>query len=547
MHRPAASDSRSPAYLLRITTTRSPVSQENDMKSPNRKLALAVVATLAAATGHASSHREAPAITRTPAVDATDFYLFNSYEPGRSGYVTVIANYLPLQDAYGGPNYFALDDDALYEILIDNNGDAREDLTFQFRFHSRLGNGGKGLALDVGDETVAVPLKNIGPVSAQDRSFLNFREYYTLKLVRGDRRDGNSSPIIRSSDGSTNFGKPYDFVGTKTFGSVAGYEQYARRFIHDIAIPGCQSPGRVFVGQRDEPFAVNLGRIFDLVNLVPVDGSAFPGGIQQDPANDTIADKNITTLALELPKRCLVGKGNGVIGGWTAASVRKSVVSNAPVRDDGAVTATGPWVQVSRLSNPLVNEVVIGLPDKDAFNASEPRGDAQFATYVTNPTLPALIDVLFRDAVNATLGTNISNLAPSNLPRTDLVTAFLTGFQGVNQQATVRAAEMVRLNTAIAATPAAQQSTFGVAGGDLAGFPNGRRPGDDVVDLALRVVMGRLCHPLTIGGNSVDLGLCQPAAAPIGLAPLTDGAPVSSADFDTAFPYLRTPFPGSGS
>ena len=365
--------------------------------------------------------------------------------------------------------------------------------------------------------------------------------------MRGDRRKGTPKNVTSVADGASRFTKPYDFVGTKTFGSVAGYEDYARRFVYDVSIPGCQAPGRVFVGQRDEPFAVNLGKIFDLVNLVPVDGSAFPGGIRQDAANDIISDKNITTLALELPKSCLAGNGNGVIGGWTTASVPRSRIANAPVGQAGPETTSGPWVQVSRLSNPLVNEVVIGLPDKDAFNASEPRNDGQFATYVTNPTLPVLVDVLFRDAVNATLGTNIPNLAPSNLPRVDLVTAFLTGFKGVNQLATVKPSEMVRLNTKIAATPAAKQNTFGVAGGDLAGFPNGRRPGDDVVDIALRVVMGRLCHPLTIGGNSVDLGLCSPAAAPIGLAPLTDGAPVSSANFDVAFPYLRTPFPGSGS
>lgn len=503
------------------------------MKGPMRLIPLAVATALAAGAAGASSHREAPNIARLPTVDATDFYLFNSYEPGREGYVTVLANYLPLQDPYGGPNYFALDAGALYEILIDSNGDAKEDLTFQFRFRNRLGNANQGIALDIGGKAVAVPLKNVGPVSAQDVSLLNFRESYTLNLVRGERRVNAPEAVRRVGDGATALGKPYDFVGTKTFGSVAGYEQYARSFVHDIAIPGCKLPGRVFVGQRDEPFAVNLGRVFDLVNIVPVDGSAFPGGIQQDPANDTIADKNITTLALELPKQCLAGRGNGVIGGWTTASLRQS--------------QGGPWMQVSRLSNPLVNEVVIGLPDKDAFNASVPRRDAQFAAYVTNPTLPALLDVLFRDAVNATLGTNLANLAPSNLPRLDLVTAFLTGFKGVNQQATVRPAEMVRLNTGIAATPAAQQSTFGVAGGDLAGFPNGRRPGDDVVDIALRVVMGRLCHPLTIGGGSVDLGLCQPSQAPVGLAPFTDGAPVSAADFDATFPYLRTPFPGSGS
>jgi hypothetical protein len=201
---------------------------------------------------------------------------------------------------------------------------------------------------------------------------------------------------------------------------------------------------------------------------------------------------------------------------------------------------------VSRLSAPLVNEVVIGIPDKDRFNASQPKDDGQFATYVTNPTLPALLDALFRGPVNQTLGTNIPNLAPNNFPRSDLVTAFLTGFGGVNQLKTVTPSEMARLNTGIPAVAAASQSNFGVAGGDLAGFPNGRRPGDDTVDIALRVVMGRLCYPLTIGGNSVDLGLCTPANAPVGNVPFTDGAPVSAADFDTTFPYLTTPLPGAG-
>jgi hypothetical protein len=516
------------------------------MKGPNRLITLAVATALWAGAAQASSHREAPNITRYPAVDATDFYLFNSYEPGREDYVTVIANYLPLQAPYGGPNYFALDQGAQYAIHIDSNGDAREDLTFQFRFRNRLGNQNAGLALDIGGESVAVPLKNIGPVARGDRSALNFNETYTIRAVRGVGASSTAADVTRASNGSRVFVKPYDFVGTKTFGSVENYEKYARAHVYDISIPDCAVPGRVFVGQRDESFVVNLGRVFDLVNIVPVDGTEFPGGIQQDPANDIIGGENITTIALELPKACVTRPGNGVIGGWTTASLRETRTAAAPAGGGSAETGTGPWIQVSRLSNPLVNEVVIGLPDKDAFNGSRPRDDAQFATYVTNPTLPALLDILFRDAVNATLGTSIPNLAPANLPRVDLVTAFLTGFPGVNQQATVRPAEMIRLNTGIAATPAAQQSTFGVAGGDLAGFPNGRRPGDDVVDIALRVVMGRLCHPLTIGGGSVDLGLCAPADAPVGLAPFTDGAPVSAADFDVKFPYLRTPFPGSG-
>jgi hypothetical protein len=517
------------------------------ISKPQRAAAFAVAAALVPLMSAASSHREAPNITRMPVVDSTDFYLFNSYENGRSGFVTLIADYVPLQDAYGGPNYFALDSSALYEIHVDNDGDAREDLTFQFRFTNRLANNNAGIKLGIGGSQVAVPLKNVAPIGVGDTAGLNFNESYTLTLVRGDRRRGQASAVRNMATNATTFGKPYDFVGTKTFGSIAGYEAYANQFKYDISVPGCNTPGRVFVGQRNEPFAVNLGRVFDLVNLVPVDGSVFPGGIMQDPANDIIADKNITTLALELPASCLKGSGNGIIGAWTSASLRQARILNPRPTFAKPEVSGGAWTQVSRLSNPLVNEVVVGLPDKDRFNASEPKDDGQFATYVTNPTLPALLDVLFRDAVNATLGTNIPNLAPSNLPRNDLVTAFLTGFPGLNQQSKVTASEMQRLNMIVPATPAAQQSTFGVAGGDLAGFPNGRRPGDDVVDIALRVVMGRLCHPVPINGTPTDLGLCAPANAPVGTAPFTDGAPVTAGDFDVQFPYLRTPIPGATS
>lgn len=505
----------------------------------------------------ASSHREAPNIARLPTVDSTDFYIFNSYETTRNGYVTILANYLPLQDPYGGPNYFALDSAALYEIHVDNDGDAVEDLTFRFRFKNRLANDNNGIKLPVGamgaQKNVAVPLKNVGMVSAQDTSALNFNESYTLTLVRGDRRRGNFSEITHATSGSSEFGKPYDFVGTKTFGSVANYEQYAKSFIHDIKIPGCNGSPRVFVGQRDEPFAVNLGKVFDLVNFVPVegdsapgagDGGGFPGGITQDPANDTIADKNITTIALEIPAACLTGEGNGVIGGWTSASLRQARILNPRPTFAKPEVNGGAFTQISRLSTPLVNELVIGLPDKDRFSASEPKDDGQFATYVTNPTLPALLNALFRTAVNNTLGTNIPDLAPQNFPRNDLVTAFLTGFPGVNQLKKVTPSEMLRLNTKIAPKPAAQQSPFGVAGDDLAGFPNGRRPGDDVVDLALRVVMGRLCYPVPVQGVATDLGLCTPAQAAVGNVPFTDGAPISAANFDEKFPYLRTPLPG---
>lgn len=520
----------------------------------------ALVAAPLAAFG--SSHREAPNISRLPTLDATDLYVFNSYEAGRTGYVTILANYIPLQDSYGGPNYFALDPAGLYEIKIDNNGDAVEDLTFQFRFTNTLANNNAGIALNVGPtgstKSVAVPLKNVGPISASSSANLNFNETYTLTMVTGPARTGAATAVANAVSGSTTFTRPMDYIGQKSFGSDTAYAAYAGQYMYNITIPGCGSPGRVFVGQRKEGFAVNLGAIFDLVNLVPIEGdndpvynpapsAPFPGGITQSASNNILADKNVTTLALELPAACLKGTGNGVIGAWTTASTRQVRILNENATFAKPEVNGGAWTQVSRLGMPLVNEVVIGIPDKDHFNSSAPKNDGQFANYVTNPTLPALLNALFLAPVNATLGASLTNLAPTNFPRNDLVAAFLTGFAGLNQQSTVTASEMVRLNTAVPPTPAASQKTLGVVAGDVAGFPNGRRPGDDVVDIALRVVMGGLCYPLPIGANGAptNLGLCAPSDAPVGNAPFTDGAPLSALDFDQTFPYLRTPLPGS--
>jgi hypothetical protein len=505
----------------------------------------------------ASSHREAPNITRAPAIDSSDFYAFNSYEAGRSNYVTLVANYIPLQDAYGGPNYFAMDPNALYSIHVDNNGDAVEDLTFDFRFSQMLA-GGEGVKLTVGTagatKSVAVPLKNVGGVSAGNEANVNFSESYTLQVVSGNRRTGTRMDVKNATTGSATFAKPLDYVGNKTFSSTAGYKAYANGFIHDITIPGCATAGKVFVGQRKDPFVVNLGKTFDLVNYVPVegdsapgagDGKGFPGGITQSMNNDELRAKNVTEIALEIPKACLTGSGNGVIGTWTTASLPQARILNPNASFNKTEVNGGAWTQVSRLGSPLVNELVIGLKDKDKFSTSEPKDDGQFADYVTHPSLPELLNILFKDAVNTTLGANIPTLAPTNFPRTDLVTAFLTGFPGVNQMAKVTASEMLRLNTGIAATPVDKQSAFGVAGNDLAGFPNGRRPGDDVVDIALRVVMGRLCYPIPVAGVDTDLGLCKPADASVGNVPFTDGAPINASMMNASFPYLADPLPGS--
>ncbi len=496
-----------------------------------------------AATG--SSHREAPGITEQPKVDATDFYMFRSYEPGREDYVTFIANYIPLQAPYGGPNYFTMDPNAIYEIHIDNDGDAVEDLTFQFDFTNELAMDGAGIALQIGDATVAIPLRTAGQITGAASDPLNEIESYSVTLIEGDRRSGERSAIV-GAGGATTFAKPIDYIGEKT---LPDYEGYANSMIHNVTIPGCNAGGKVFVGQRAEAFAVNLGAIFDLVNLVPLEGS-----ISNDRSNDDLVGKfNVTSLALEVPISCVSGDGNGVIGAWTTASLPQGEVEDPSPTYGATSVYGGAFVQQSRLSNPLVNEVVIGLPDKDLFNAAEPTQDGALAKYVTNPTLPALVDILFRDALGAT-----DNIAPSNLPRQDLVTAFLTGFPGFNQMATVTPSEMMRLNTGVPATPRAQQNPYGVIAEDLAGFPNGRRPGDDTVDIALRVMMGALCHPVPLGAelgvagavedtdsDLINLGLCAPEDAPVGNAPFIDGAPISAAELQNRFPYLNTPLPGA--
>tara|TARA_R110000772_G_scaffold127819_6_gene235362 strand:- start:64035 stop:65636 length:1602 start_codon:yes stop_codon:yes gene_type:complete len=515
-------------------------------------LAASVAMTLSLHAG-ASSHREAPFITKYPQVDATDFYLFMSYEPARSGYVTMIANYIPLQAAYGGPNYFPLDSNALYEIHVDNDGDAVEDKTFQFRFSSNVPAGGV-VPLTIGDKSVTSVLRNIGPVSADSAPGLSHFDTYSVDMVEGARRSSGES-VTDARNGSAKFGKPFDYAGTKTFGGPGSYETYARSFVHRIDIPGCNQQGRVFVGQRYEAFKLALGEIFDLVNFVPVegdsapgagDGGGFPGGITQDPARNVLSRHNVTSIALEVHRECLAGD-EGIIGAWTTASLPQATILNPQATLEKPEVGGGAWTQVSRLSAPLVNELVIGYDQKDRFNGSRPADDGQFADFVTNPVLPAILDTLFRDAVNATLGTSLTTLAPVNLPRTDLVAAFLTGFADVNQFSNAVPAEMLRLNTMVEPTPRSQQQPLGLAAGDLAGFPNGRRPGDDVVDIALRVVMGALCHdlPLGPGGSGVNLGFCLPEDAAIGNVALTDGAPLSASELDNRFPYLLEPYPGS--
>ncbi len=454
-------------------------------------IATAVAATILLTAGivTASSHREAPIIAKHPKVDGTDFYMFRSYESGREGFVTFIANYQPLQDPYGGPNYFLLDDRASYEINIDNDGDALADIVYEFE----IANIYRNLTVPVNGVPVPVPLSNIGAFgNAELHDNQNVFEVYQLS-VRGEGLPRAQATNLRNS--SDIFIKPFDNIGMK---SIPDYLGYSDRFVYRTMLPGCASEARVFVGQRREGFAVNLGEVFDLINTNPLGN---PNGEPND-----LFDKNVTTFALEVPISCLTASGGSpIIGAWTSA--------RTPNPD-------GPD-QVSRLSAPLVNEVIIGLPDKDKFNASKPKDDGQFAQYVTNPVLPELIEILFGSA---------GVRAPNLFPRTDLVAAFLTGVEGLNKPAGVVPSEMMRLNTSTAVTAAGSQNNLGVIAGDNAGFPNGRRPGDDVVDIALRVSMGVLLTD---------------AQAPSRNLPYTDGSTVQASYFRQTFPYLTTPLPGS--
>jgi hypothetical protein len=475
------------------------------------QLAAAFLGIAAPFLTHASSHREAPAIGALPRVDGTDLYVFRSYELGRAAYVTFIANYIPFQDPQGGPNFYPLDTRGFYDINIDNDGDGIPDISFQFHFNSAV----KNFTVPSGGRAVPIPLINIGPVD-KDGKTLNVQQSYTVAVWHGNTHDAATD----ATTGRSQFWKPVDNIGEK---SIPDYAAYAANFVYDIHIPQCALPGRVFVGQRKEGFFINIGEVFDLVNTNPV-------GPRDAKGND-LSHKNITSIALEVPISCLTKGKDPVIGVYTTAALP----------DPSGHGNLGTFNRVSRLGNPLVNELVIGLPDKDSFNSSFPRDDARFLTYVTNPTLPVLLNTLFQDAAKI-----------PGTPRNDLVAAYLTGVKGLNQPLRVKPAELLRLNTSIAPTAPASQNDLGVLAGDKAGFPNGRRPYDDVVDISLRVVEGALCGQIgTCGSDTTD---------PNKGAPYTDGARAAGPDasfarvtgavnpadvYLDAFPYLNTPLPGS--
>jgi hypothetical protein len=442
-------------------------------------VAAAFVGAVGPSNAGASSHREAPLISDDPAADNTDVYAFVS--PDKPDTVTIIANYIPFEDPAGGPNYYKFDPSVLYKLHIDNNGDARDDVAYEFRFRTSIAN----------RQTF---LYNTGPVTSPTDPDLNVKQTYTVTRVANGRTViGSDLPVPPANIGPRS-NPTYDpFQGVVDLGGGR----------------------KVFAGPRDDPFFVDLGSIFDLAGLRPFN-AAHLIPLATEAGQDGVLNYNTHTIAIQVPKTDLLRApaANGTIGIYASASRRKITI----LRGDGSVDTQGPLVQVSRLANPLVNEVIIPIGQKDRWNASEPRSDEDFLNRYRSPELAGLVNLLFPVLPDTPTGN-----------RDDLVAVLLTGIPGLNFTGD-RKADLLRLNTAIA--PTAEPNPLGALAGDLQGFPNGRRLADDVTDIELRAVA---CGygPILAGA----LGLCNLSPNNV----VGDGVDANENTFLASFPYVAAP------
>jgi hypothetical protein len=443
-----------------------------------------------------SSHREAPEISKDPVADSTDVYAFVS--PDKPSSVTLIANYIPLEAPAGGPNFYEFGDDVLYEIHIDNNGDGQADISYQFRFSTTVRN----------PDTF---LYNTGPIESLGSANWNRVQTYSVSGPSGTLGSGLSCPPCN--------------VGPL---STPDYAGLAAAAVHDLG--GGIS---VFAGQRAEAFFVDLGAIFDLADLRPfanLHATFGLPGIPKGPGVNATNHVNVHSIAIQVPISAVTRSGHPTIGVWTTASRQRVTLWDA---DRGENVNSGPFRQVSRLGNPLINEVIIAMGDKDLWNSLPPAGDKQFAHYVTQPGLAALLPVLYPGVFP-----NLAALVKSGKPRADLEAILMTGIppgiiKGFTNFTGPVVADMLRLNTSI---PAAKNpNMFGLLGGDPAGFPNGRRIADNVVAIELRAIAG-VTYPL------IDPKFKPDAAAGL----LTDGLTAASVSASPLgqFPYLGVPYGG---
>jgi hypothetical protein len=454
--------------------------------------ALAIGATTPA-PALASSHREAPLIAEDPLADPTDVYAFRS--PDKQDTVTFVANFVPFQQPAGGPNFYRFGDDVLYQIHVDNVGDGRPHITFNYRFTTKTNNPNTFLYDNV---------PPVGPITCSGHTYRNWNrpQSYTLSVSR----DGYGDDVI-----ARDLITPPSQVGPKV---TPNYDRLAACATYN-SLPGGISS---FAGQRDDPFYADLGRIFDLIDV----GST--------PHVDYLAGLNVNSIVLRVPIQTLQGPNpnDHVIGVWATTSRQQLTLRTS----DGAKRSFGAWTQVGRLGNPLVNEVVIPLGKKDRFNASRPQDDGQFLSFVKRPELSTYLNALFDKDV------------PVNVDRPDLVTTFLTGIKAIgNQPARVSASEQLRLNmaTPVTHTNPNEVNRLGALGEFLSGkapegYPNGRRLGDDAVDISVLAVAGVLCQPST----AATLGFQQCRNSNVNLG-LGDGVDRNDKRFLAAFPYVALP------
>ena len=445
--------------------------------------AIVAAALVATALSLGSSHREAPNTAQDPTADDTDVYAFKAADA--PGSLTVVANWIPFEDPAGGPNFYNFDPKAHYYINVDNTGDGRRDIRYEFQFKTKVVNKSSFAYATPAVRSLHDPHLNVR------QSYSVTRELFTRRgRLKSERVIARGVPVVPSD------------IGPKT---MPDYASLAAQGIHSL-----RGGGKVFAGQRDDPFFVDLGQTFDSVNFRPGVGTGNQGG-----GKDDLAGYNVNSIVLQVPEsqvtrnhRAVAGPkaANAVVGVWSSTERRRLQVTN----DYSGKGSRGRFVQVSRLGNPLVNELIIPLGKKDQFNRTQPQDDARhYGKYVLNPELARLMNALF-------------NLGVKTTGRTDIVTALLTGVPGLTQIGKhPAAADTLKINLGVPPNP--NPNRFGVLAGDTQGFPNGRRLTDDVVDIELRVVGGFLI------GHKLPLG---------------DGVDQNDKPFLTSFPYVAPPRAG---
>lgn len=451
----------------------------------------------------ASSHREAPAISGDPKADETDVYAFRS--PDLTDTVTLVANWIPLEIPQGGPNFYSFDDNVLYEINVDVNGDGIADIKYQFNFRTAIQNPNTFLY-------------STGPITSLNDPDYNIRQYYDLTKLEMRNRGGYQRTVI-----AHDVPVPPDNVGPR---STPNYDALAT-----AAIASTSEGGHVFAGQRDDPFFVDLGAVFDLAGLRPLNSYHL---LPLPTANgvDGVAGYNTHTTAIQVPISNLQTYNNDVIGVWSASYRNKTRVLNG----DGSERLSGRMQQVGRLGNPLVNEVLIALDDKDFWNSQDPSSDSQFDHYILNPE-PARLENLLYPVLTDTQTTN----------RQDMLAVFHTGIPGLNQLALHTHADMLRLNMTIPPSDPNPNNVnrLGLLSGQFDGFPNGRRLADDVTDIELKALDCAYVNP-TVAGLVYQLtGNCNPAiynGFPNNA--VGDGVDHNDKAFLLHFPYLASPYQG---